>query len=180
MDFRNDILSHRDRLYRLALSITAHTAEAEDVVQETMLRAWQQRDEWPNIQNLPAWLSQICKRLALDHRKRLDRVKPFPTAPDEGIRAALLQDDHTTSHLEARESAGILQQLINQLPPPQDDLIRLRDIEGLSYHEIALQLNLTDDQVRVYLHRARTRIKEQYIRIQNFNSTQPENSTTKN
>ena len=44
MDFRKDILVHRDRLYRLALSITMHTGEAEDVVQETMIRAWERRN----------------------------------------------------------------------------------------------------------------------------------------
>ena len=43
MDFRTDILPHRDRLYRLALGITLHTAEAEDIVQDTMLRAWERR-----------------------------------------------------------------------------------------------------------------------------------------
>ena len=45
LTLRSDILPHRDRLYRLALGITLHTAEAEDVVQETMIRAWEHREE---------------------------------------------------------------------------------------------------------------------------------------
>ena len=138
MDFRADILPHRDRLYRLALSITAHTAEAEDVVQETMLRAWQHRDEWPQIQNPAAWLAQVCKRLALDSRKRLDRLRPLDatTADSEQPRPlAALSAGKTTAlpptpadTLEQHESLSLLSQLIRQLPPPQDDLVRLRDI----------------------------------------------------
>lgn len=176
MDFRADILPHRDRLYRLALSITAHTAEAEDVVQETMLRAWQHRDEWPQIQNPAAWLAQVCKRLALDSRKRLDRLRPLDatTADSEQPRPlAALSAGKTTAlpptpadTLEQHESLSLLSQLIRQLPPPQDDLVRLRDIEGLSYRDIALQLSLTEDQVRVYLHRARISLRDQYLRRQ--------------
>jgi RNA polymerase sigma-70 factor (ECF subfamily) len=176
MDFRADILPHRDRLYRLALSITAHTAEAEDVVQETMLRAWQHRDEWSQIQNPAAWLAQVCKRLALDSRKRLDRLRPLdvPTTDNEHPRplAALYAEGAaapTASPAEAfeqRESISRLSELIRQLPPPQDDLIRLRDIEGLSYRDIALQPSLTEDQVRVYLHRARISLRDQYLRQQ--------------
>lgn len=55
-----------------------------------------------------------------------------------------------------------------QLTPPQDDIIRLRDIEGLSYREIATELSLTEDQVRVYLFRARQKLREQYMKMQNY------------
>jgi len=55
-----------------------------------------------------------------------------------------------------------------QLTPPQNDIIRLRDIEGLSYREIATELSLTEDQVRVYLFRARQKLREQYMKMQNY------------
>lgn len=157
MDFRNSILPHRDRLYRLALSITMDAAEAEDVVQDTMLRAWERRAEWDSIDNIQAWLMQICKNMSLDKRKRLDRQQP------------LTPDHHgTDAPHDNKESLDILNRLINKLPPPLDDLIRLRDIEGLSYREMAEQLKLTEDQVRVYLHRARQKVKEQYNQLQHY------------
>lgn len=171
MDLRTDILPHRDRLYRLALSITAHTAEAEDVVQETMLRAWQRRAEWEQIDNPQAWLVQICKNLALDHKKRLDHTRSLSTSEPEAAPSRFLQAERTTPTIEARESVDILQRLIAQLPPPQDDLVRLRDIEGLSYQEIAATLNISETQVRVYLHRARQRLRQQYALIQGFGLT---------
>ena len=47
--FRNDILPLKDKLYRLALRITFDTAEAEDIVQETLIRVWDKRNEWPQL-----------------------------------------------------------------------------------------------------------------------------------
>ncbi len=162
MDFRTDILPHRDRLYRLALSITMQTAEAEDIVQDVMLRAWERRDEWPSIENIQGWLLQVCKNLALDRRKRQERTSPLPTSPHQQEIAI------PTTHTNADGEYALLQRLITELPPPLDDLVRLRDIEGLSYREIATLLHLTEDQVRVYLHRARTKLKEKYERLQSY------------
>lgn len=154
MDFRTTILPHRDRLYRLALSITLDAADAEDIVQDTMLKAWERREQWTQIRNIEAWLTQTCKNLALDHQKKRSRIVPLTT------------DEHLPSSFPDPPSPII--NLISQLPPPQDDIVRLRDIEGYSYREIALQLNLSEDQVRVGLHRARTHLRELYIAIEGF------------
>ena len=175
MDFRTTILPHRDRLYRLALSITLDTADAEDIVQDTMLKAWERREQWPQIRNIESWLTQICKNLALDHKKKRSRIVPLTT--DEQQPSAIINPPssiinhpssiihHPSSILDSHSS---IIHLISQLPPPQDDIVRLRDIEGYSYREIAEQLNLSEDQVRVYLHRARTRLREQYTALENF------------
>ena len=163
MNLREDILPYRDRLYRLALSITLHTAEAEDIVQDTMLRAWQQREEWTQIQNVEAWLTHICRNLALD-RKKKNAVQTVTQSLSN--QEATVRSHHAS--LENSEAVTLLQQLIEQLPTPQNEIIRLRDIEGLSYAEIAEQTQLTENQVRVYLHRARTKIRKQYLQIQNF------------
>ena len=172
MDFRTTILPHRDRLYRLALSITLDTADAEDIVQDTMLKAWERREQWPQIRNIEAWLTQICKNLALDHKKKRSRIVPLTT--DEQQPSAIINPPLGPSGRFTLEESSILDShssiihLISQLPPPQDDIVRLRDIEGYSYREIAEQLNLSEDQVRVYLHRARTRLREQYSALERF------------
>lgn len=160
MDLRTDILPHRDRLYRLALSITMQTAEAEDIVQDVMLRAWERRAEWPTIENMQAWLMQICKNLALDRRKKQERMSPLPSSLNQEEMIAA-----PASYTTDDGDYALIHQLIAQLPPPLDDLVRLRDIEGLSYREIATLLHLTEDQVRVYLHRARTKLKEKYQQL---------------
>ena len=72
IDFRNDILPLKDVLYRLALRITLDSAEAEDIVQETMLKLWNRRDRWDEIDSIEAFAMTICRNLALDHQKRAD------------------------------------------------------------------------------------------------------------
>jgi len=163
MDLRTDILPHRDRLYRLALSITMDTAEAEDIVQDVMLRAWERRSEWPTIENIQAWLMQICKNLSLDRRKKQERMTSLPTSSNHEEVIAV-----PASHTSDDGDYALIHQLITELPPPLDDLVRLRDIEGLSYREIAVMLHLTEDQVRVYLHRARIKLKEKYQQLHNY------------
>ncbi len=164
MDFLTTILPHRDCLFRLALSITADTAEAEDVVQDTMLRAWERREEWSQIENIQAWLLQIGKNLALDRKKRMGRTTTIPIS----VKGEEIGEPALSTAPVSEGDYALIQKLITELPPPQDDIMRLRDIEGFSYREIAAQLSITEDQVRVYLHRARTRLRQQYMAIQGF------------
>lgn len=168
MDFRTHILPHRDRLYRLALSMALQPADAEDVVQDTMLRAWERKAEWTQIANMQAWLIQICKHLVLDRKKRAD-AQMQPLVDTGGLTSAsgsaATSGPNPQTQLEASESMALLTRLISELPPPQPELVRLRDIEGLSYQDIAQQTGLTDAQVRVYLHRARAALQERYQRL---------------
>ena len=158
MDLRTDILPHSDRLFRMALNILMDATEAEDVVQDTMLRAWERRAEWESIENVQAWLTQICKNLALDRKKKMSRT--------ESMNAQTTARLMTSPTGDTEGQLALLHQLIAELPPPLDDLVRLRDIEGFTYREIAEQLNLTEDQARVYLHRARGRIRQRYEALQ--------------
>lgn len=166
MDFRTDILPHRDRLYRLALSMKLSLSDAEDVVQDTMLRAWERRDEWQLKQNMEAWLVEICKNIILDRKKRASsREVSLDTI-------TIPQPDHIAQNLnrpddklELKESLELISTLISHLPSPLSDLVRLRDIEGMSYRDIAAQTSLSESQVRVYLHRARMRIRQEYLEM---------------
>lgn len=168
MDFRTDILPHRDRLYRLALLLTAHTAEAEDIVQETMIRAWERRGEWQAINNLGAWLNQICRNLALDYNKRAaTQTRPLSASEQESSTYRAPSENPDAQH-DGQESFSLLSNLISQLAPPQDAIVRMREIEGMSYRDIATALDLTEDQVRIQLHRARQKLRERYTRLQNY------------
>lgn len=72
ISFRNDVLPLKDELYRLALRITLNNAEAEDIVQETMIKVWNKRDSWDTIDSIEAFCLTICRNLALDKNKRMD------------------------------------------------------------------------------------------------------------
>ena len=70
--FQADILPLKNELYRLALRITMNAAEAEDVVQETMMKVWNRREQWEQIESIEAFCLTICRNLSLDKLRRMD------------------------------------------------------------------------------------------------------------
>lgn len=66
LSFRADVLPLKNKLFRLALRITLNHAEAEDVVQETMIKVWNRREEWQKIDSIEAFCLTICRNLAVD------------------------------------------------------------------------------------------------------------------
>lgn len=161
LDFHTDILPMKDRLFRLALSITLDRTEAEDITQETLVRVWERRKEWPQIENIQAWCMTIARRLALDavekakiHAEREAEVADYQ-------RSAISSPAPADEALDRRQRVEAVRRLISQLPEVQRTIIELRDIEGLRYDEIAQLTGTSETQVKVYLHRARKKIREQ-------------------
>ena len=156
VSFRTTVLPLSDRLFRLALRITMNRAEAEDVVQDTLLKVWEQRDEWEQIKSLEAFAMAICRNRALDVAKRVGRN----TISLEAIDNRQKTTDNGLESLETREEIYLIRRLMDGLPEVQRTIMLLRDIEGRAYQEIAETLDISETQVKVYLHRARTKIKE--------------------
>ena len=145
-----------DRLFRLALRITMNRAEAEDVVQDTLLKVWEHRSEWEQIDNLEAFAIATCRNRALDIVKRAGRNDKSIDEIDNGQWPMV----NGQSIIEAREQLSLVRKLMDSLPELQRTIMLLRDIEGKTYQEIAQALDISETQVKVYLHRARTKIKE--------------------
>ena len=154
ISFRTTVLPLSDRLYRLALRITMNKAEAEDVVQDTLLKVWECREDWNQINNLEAFAIATCRNRALDVVKRAGR-------DTENLdEMAHFSSQTPPEQLEAREEISLVRRLMDSLPEVQRTIMLLRDIEGKTYQEIAQTLDISETQVKVYLHRARTKIKE--------------------
>ena len=156
ISFRTTVLPLGDRLFRLALRITMNRAEAEDVVQDTLLKVWEHRSEWEQIDNLEAFAIATCRNRAIDVTKRMGRN----AAPLDAVDSRQQTADNGLQLLEAREQLSLVRSLMDSLPEVQRTIMLLRDIEGRTYQEIAQALDISETQVKVYLHRARTKIKE--------------------
>ena len=156
VSFRTTVLPLSDRLFRIALRITMNRAEAEDVVQDTLLRVWECHSEWEQIGSLEAFAIATCRNRALDVTKRAGRNN----ASLDKIDSAQPSVFNLQSSIEAREQLSIVRRLMDDLPEVQRTIMLLRDIEGKTYQEIAQLLDISETQVKVYLHRARTKIKE--------------------
>ena len=164
ISFRDDILPLKDKLFRLALRITFDRAEAEDVVQDTMIRAWNKREEWTQFGSIEAYCLTVAKNLAIDRsqKKEAQNVELTPEMEEES------EISGPYDQLVNNERMSIIHRLINELPEKQRLIMQLRDIEGESYKEIAKILNLTEEQVKVNLFRARQKVKQRYLEIDEY------------
>ncbi len=136
--------------------------EAEDVVQEVLVRIWQKRDSWHEIENMEAMTMKMTKNLALDKLKsKYNRTDSLPEYADWRDDAA--QPDEVT---ESNDMIDRIRNIMNELPEKHRLVMQLRDIEGLSYEEISQTLDMPMSQVKTNLFRARTHIREHLIKNQ--------------
>lgn len=165
VSFRNDVLPLKDMLYRLALRITLNAAEAEDIVQDTLIKVWNRRDDWAEIESIEAYSITVCRNLALDHTaKACNRTSSLD---EKGMERA----DNASNPLERTSQLDrieIVKALVDNLPEKQRSCIQLRDFEGKAYKEIARALGITEEQVKVNIFRARQTIKQRFQQFDNY------------
>ena len=165
IDFRRDLLPHKDKLFRLALRIVLQRSEAEDIVQETLVRAWERREALTQVESLEGYLITVCRNLALDNREKKENSNLSLGDAELELPAS---DISPQERLEREEKLQRVHRLFNQLPEKQRTIMHLRDIEGLSYQETAQALGITEDIVRVTLHRARAAIRKAFENEENY------------
>ena len=169
VSFQNDILPLKNELFRLALRITLNAADAEDVVQDTMLKVWKRRNDWQQIESIEAFCLTICRNLALDRLRHKDyQSQTLDMAADPVDASHTANPEQMTVQ---RDRVRLVRQLINRLPERQRSCMQLRDIEGKSYRDIAAVLGLTEQQVKVTIFRARQAVKTAFQEQEDFGIT---------
>ena len=165
ISFQNDVLPLKNKLFRLALRITLNREEAEDVVQDTLIKVWNARDRWQELDSIEASSLTIARNLSLDRIKKMDNQND---SLEEQTTERLDETSSTPSErMIQKDKLNIVRNIINELPEKQRSCLQLRDIEGKSYKEIADILSITEDQVKVNIFRARQTVKQ---RFQQFDS----------
>lgn len=166
ISFQTDILPLKNELFRMALRITMNREEAEDVVQETMIKVWNRRDEWEQIDSIEAFCFTICRNLSVDKVRRKDfQAQSLDASIDpKDLRTGSNPEEQTVQ----RDRLRLVREIINQLPEKQRTCLQLRDMEGKSYKEIAAILEITEQQVKTTIFRARQTIRDRFRRFDNF------------
>ena len=170
LDFRNDVLPLKNSLFRLALRVTLDKAEAEDVVQETLIKVWERLDEWENVESLEALCLTICRNLALDKLKAAERrntLKADDTADAEN-KIDRSYGANPVEQAEQHDRVALVRGIIDRLPEKQRSVMQLREIEGKSYKEIAAVLGISEEQVKVNIFRARQTVKQKFMETENY------------
>lgn len=154
--FQTLVLRYERRIFTLALRLTGSRFDAEDLAQETFLRAYQGIASFRFESRLSTWLYQICRNLCLNHlprRKRapgvVERVE-LEAPPSIGPR----------EELAAREWSEAVRRGLRRLRPELREVIVLYGTHSLSYEEIAHLLELPIGTVRSRLHRGREALKD--------------------
>lgn len=169
ISFKTDVLPMKDKLFRLAFRITLNQQDAEDVVQETLIKIWNRRDQWDEIESLEGWALTIARNMALDVLRKQDIHRTVSL--DEPLSTNtqhLTPNTHTPyEQMMEKERIAMVRDLMNSLPEKQRTAMQLRDFEDKSYKEIAAIMQISEDQVKINIFRARQFIKKTYDSLQN-------------
>ena len=147
----------KDKMYRLALRVVNNQEEAEDVVQESLIKIWNKRDKLAEIDNPAAYCMTITRNMGID---KLRGRKMMTTDIDEQY-AIKAKSPDPERDLIAKDELSSVMKIVNSLPENHRTVIHLRDIEGYTYKEISEMTGFSIEKVKVYLHRARTRLRQQ-------------------
>jgi RNA polymerase sigma-70 factor, ECF subfamily len=159
---------HNRRLYRVARSVLNDEAEAEDVVQETYVRAFTHLDAFRGEAQLSTWLTRIALNEALGRlrRRRITvGLKDIDAINDQGEARVIYlpsarQDSDPEAAAARAEVRRLLEQAVGQLPESFRIVFVLRDIEEMSTEETATHLGLRPETVKTRLHRARRLLRQ--------------------
>ncbi len=161
MNLKSSLLPLKNMMYRLALRITLNSQEAEDVVQDVIIRIWKERERFDSgeIANLEAYAMRAVRNLALDRQAlKVNQSKSLDTLSDGAEAIGGTADSPEQDMLRTERLEGI-RRLMAQLPEKQRTAMQLRDFEGRSYKDIAEVMQITEDQVKISIYRARQFLK---------------------
>lgn len=165
VSFRNDVLPLKNELFRLALRITLNRVEAEDIVQDTLIKVWDRRFEWESLDSIEAFSLTVCRNLSLDRLRKKENSND--SLEDVNV-AEPVASSNPQDRMIQEDRVSLVRQIIDSLPEKQRSCMQLRDFEGKSYKEIAQVLGITEEQVKVNIFRARQMVKQKYLKLDNY------------
>ncbi len=150
---------HNPRVYRAIRSILRDEAEVEDAMQQAYLQAYSHLSEFQGASSFATWLVRIAMNEALARLRRRERLVPMdelPESADDGAERPGSPEDGAA----AREAMTLLEKAIDRLPVHYRTVYMLREVEQMSTAEAARALDLSEEAVKIRLHRARLALRD--------------------
>ena len=155
-EYKDCVNQNEDNVLRFIVKNLRQEEDARDVVQSAFEKLWRHREEVDSTK-VKAYLFTVAYNQMIDHIRKSKRV----SLKEE------FRDDSRVINRESHNAREILQAALARLNETQRSLVMLKDYEGYSYEEIGKIMNLSESQVKVYLHRARLQLKEYIVKVEN-------------
>lgn len=156
-EYNECVNTYADNVYRFILKNLRNEEDARDVVQTAFEKMWAHRDE-VDASKSKSYLFTVAYRQMIDHIRKVKRIQ-LKEEFNEGVKV----ENKPSNNLKK-----ILDEALARLSETQRTLVLLKDYEGYSYEEIGQITNLSESQVKVYLHRARVQLKEYLVKVENL------------
>lgn len=158
-----DVLDwHEAEIYRFALRLTGNQPDADDLFQETMLKAFRAFDRLLPDSNHRAWLYRIASNTFLSGRRKFDRIDSLDLLGEHlNFEVAVAEVDHAAG-LDARALLHEIKIFVEHLPPKQRIALVLRKFHGLGYDDVAATLGCTEGAARTNVHQALRKLRDAF------------------
>ena len=159
---------YQDRVFRFILRLSANREDAMDLTQETFMKAHQALPAWQPQAKFSTWLLSIAHNTTLDLLRRRQRVSFVPygeLADDEQGPALPDPAPQPDERLAGRQSVALLDRVLRELPFEHREILLLREVEQMSYDEIAVTLGINSGTVKSRIARARAALLDLYGRL---------------
>jgi RNA polymerase sigma factor (sigma-70 family) len=156
-EYNDCVTDYADRVYRFILKNLRHEEDTRDIVQTAFEKLWKNRHEVESGKS-KSYLFTIAYHQMIDHLRKSKRVQLRDEFKEES-----LVSDRPSHNLKK-----ILEEALFRLNETQRSLVLLKDYEGYSYDEIGQITGLNESQVKVYLHRARTLLRNYLVKVENI------------
>lgn len=161
--FRNTVFILRDEMFRFAKRFVMSSDEAEDVVQDLMIKFWQKKEELSTLGNLKSYALKSVRNECLNRLKHHDVKVGFADLQLHRSELYSMEVNNLKEHII---------NFINQLPEKQKMVIHLKDVEEYEVSEISEIMEIEENAVRVNLMRARQKVKEQISQLMSYEQRQ--------
>jgi RNA polymerase sigma-70 factor (ECF subfamily) len=171
-------LYHR-KVFNIAYKFVGRHDEAEDLTQDVFLKLFKSLRTFDRRANFSTWLISVSRNLCIDHYRSVRRERESVNHEvDVGTLSRPTGDDSPQAVLERRDRVALLRAALDKLAPSLRAAILLRDIQELSYQEIATQLGVPEGTVKSRINRGRTELARQIARLRD-GQDQPHRTTSK-
>ena len=156
--FEKQVRWHQDRIYGFASYFLDCPEEAEDVTQDVLLRFWEHRHA-VEAHRVRSWLLRVTRNACIDALRKRKTARGVMTVDADGVRRAASRRPSPHAEAEAADFQQHLQRALQRIDEPQRSIVILREVQQLQYQEICEALELPMSTVKVYLHRARKKLR---------------------